>query len=135
MIIYTFSLLMLLGGTSPTMDSASEYEFIENTLCKDDDYIALRELYLNTDGDNWTDRTGWPNATFFYMNPTRPFSIDVDTWYGVTVDDNGCVIELRLFSNNLNGTIPPELENLTELEGLILDTNQLSAGFWQNSEI
>jgi len=105
MIIYTFPLLMLLGGTPPTMSSTPEDNFTKNTLCADDDYIALRKLYLNTDGDNWVDRTGWPNAAFFYMNPTRPFGLDVDPWYGVIVNFNGCVTELLLFSNNLNGFI------------------------------
>jgi len=128
MIIYTFALLIPWGGTSPTMVSASENDFTENTFCKDDDYIALRELYLSTDGDNWAARTNWPNATFFNMNPTRPFGLDIDDedWYGVTTNMNGCVIELRLFSNDLNGTIPPEIGLMTNLICLQLHNNQLS---------
>lgn len=126
MIIYTFPLLILLVGTAPISPELSKEHFTENTLCQDDDYIALRALYLNTDGDNWADRTGWPNADFFNMNPTRPFGVDVDTWYGVTVDFNGCVTELLLFSNDLNGIIPPEIGLMTNLISLHLYNNQLS---------
>jgi len=122
MMIYTFSLLMLLGGTPNSLED----NFTENTLCADDDYIALRQLYLNTDGDNWLDRTGWPNAAFFNTNPTRPAGIDVETWYGVNVDFNGCVTELLLFTNNLNGAIPPEIGLMTNLISLHLYNNQLS---------
>jgi len=126
MIIYTFALLVSWSTTPSTIPNTPTNDFTENTLCQDDDYLALRELYLNTDGDNWATTVGWPNAAFFYMNPTRPFGINVADWHGVTVNFNGCVTELRLFSNNLNGTIPPELGNMTELESLILNTNQLS---------
>ena len=30
-----------------------------------DDYKALRALYLATDGDNWTNKTGWPSKATF----------------------------------------------------------------------
>ena len=108
------------------MPNSPENDFTEYTLCQDDDYLALRELYLSTDGDNWLDRTGWPDAAFFNSNPTRPFGVDADNWYGVNVDANGCVIELLLFTNNLNGTIPPEIGLMTNLVSLHLYNNQLS---------
>ena len=125
MIIYTFALLLSWSITPSAMPDTPKNN-LENTLCADDDYIALRELYLSTDGDNWLDRTGWPNAAFFNANPTRPAGIDVDTWYGVNVDFNGCVTELLLFTNNLNGTIPPEIGLMTNLISLHLYNNQLS---------
>jgi len=59
--------------------------------CQEQDYIALRALYLSTDGDNWTDNTNWPNSIFFEMNPDMPTGTDVDTWYGVETNGNGCV--------------------------------------------
>jgi len=104
----------------------NENAFTENTLCADDDYLALRALYLNTSGDYWLDRTGWPNAAFFYANPTRPVGLDVSTWYGVNVDFNGCVIELLLFSNDLKGTIPSEIGLMTNLISLHLYNNELT---------
>lgn len=127
MIIYTFSLLMLLGGTPPVTADILKDNFKESTLCQNDNYIALRELYLSTDGDNWTDRTEWPDASFFIMNPTRPPGLDVTGWYGIgnNVDINGCVNQLLLSNNNLNGTIPPEMGLMTSLITLHLDGNQL----------
>ena len=29
------------------------------------EFDALRDLYLSTDGDNWTDTTGWPSVAEF----------------------------------------------------------------------
>ena len=46
--------------------------------------------------------------------------------HGVTTDDNGRVIELDLWNNQLSGEIPPELGNLANLTRLSLSTNQLS---------
>lgn len=80
---------------------------------------ALIALYNATDGANWNDNTGWLSA-------------DVSTWYGVTV--SGCnVTDINLSGNNLIGGIPPEIGNLTLLEGLDLGANQLNG--WIPPEI
>ena len=65
------------------------------------DSLALVALYDSTDGANWTDNSNW-------------LSGPVSTWFGVTVTDNR-VSELILRQNNLVGTIPPEIGDLTEL--------------------
>jgi len=64
-------------------------------------------------GDNWTDHTGW-NVT------NTPCG-----WYGVTCS-SGHVSKIDLYSNQLSGTIPPELGQLSNLESLSLRANQLS---------
>ena len=46
-------------------------------------------------------------------------------WYGVTVE-NEKVTKLELGSNNLNGTIPSQIGNLTSLETLSLSSNELN---------
>lgn len=94
--------------------------------CQEDDYIALRALYLSTDGDNWNNNTDWLTAAEFTANPTMPAGTDVDMWKGVTVNGNGCVIYLDLSENQLTGTMPPELGNLSNLIVLSLGINQLS---------
>ena len=49
------------------------------------------------------------------------------SWYGVTTDDEGRVIELHLAENLLSGQIPTELGNLSNLTGSVdLWGNQLT---------
>ncbi|WP_166404777.1 leucine-rich repeat domain-containing protein [Desulfonema ishimotonii] len=74
---------------------------------------ALVALYNSTDGDNWTNKDGWL---------TDPVA---GNWHGVTVV-GGHVTSIDLSSNNLTGTIPPELGNLASLQKLYLYSNQLS---------
>jgi len=74
---------------------------------------ALVALYNATDGANWTDNANWLSAA------------PLETWYGVTTDENGRVTELRLGGNGLRGTIP-DLSALRYLEVLFLSSNLLS---------
>ena len=79
------------------------------------DRAALTALYNATDGPNWSRA----NTNWLTDKP-------LDEWRGVTTDANSRVTELLLWDNNLTGSIPPELGNLTKLETLYLDRNQLS---------
>ena len=74
----------------------------------------LVALYDATDGPNWVNAENWLTDA-----PMRE-------WHGVEVDDHGAVSELYLTSNNLSGSIPPELEYLASLESLDLGNNNLS---------
>ena len=79
-----------------------------------DDRAALVALYDSTDGANWTNNTNW-NTT-----------ATLDNWFGVKTDSDGRVTELAVYENQLNGTIPAELGDLSKLEILDLAVNQLS---------
>lgn len=91
-----------------------------------DQYTALRAFYLSTDGDNWDNNANWPNAAFFNANPTLPAGMIVANWYGIDVNADGCVTRMDFDDDNIQGTIPPEFGNLTDLEYLELGSNRLS---------
>lgn len=113
---------------------ASDDHFKHRTTstCQQDDYIALRALYLSTDGDNWKSQTDgnaeWPSESDFIANPTSPPSgfTDLEQWQGVGLDNAGCVDYLSLSNNNLIGNIPTQIGNLTNLTTLSLSSNDLS---------
>ena len=72
---------------------------------------ALVDLYNATDGDNWGTNTNWCT--------TYP----VDKWIGVTTNEEGRVIKLRMAYLGLKGSIPESIGNLTALEELEFTVN------------
>ena len=78
------------------------------------DRAALVALYNATGGVNWTNNTNWLS--------NEPLS----EWHRVETDKDGRVTALRLVANGLSGEIPAELGNLTNLEDLFLNRNELS---------
>ena len=78
------------------------------------DRAALVALYNATGGANWTNSTNW------LTNEA------LSEWYGVTTDENGRVTALDLYDNELSGSIPEELGDLTSLQRLSLHRNGLS---------
>jgi len=75
---------------------------------------ALIALYNATDGLNWTDNTNWLSA-------------DESTWFGVSL--TGCqVTGIFLSNNNLNGSLPTELGDLTGLISLSITLNPNLSG-------
>lgn len=66
------------------------------------DSLALVAFYNSTGGPNWDNNSNW-------------LSGPVSTWYGITVEGDR-VIEISLYQNNLNGTIPDDIGNFTKLK-------------------
>ena len=76
------------------------------------DRTALEALYDATDGANWGRNTNWKTTD--------------GEWSGVFTDSAGNVTRLVLSYNQLNGTIPAALGDLSNLTDLDLDGNDLS---------
>ena len=101
--VFVFTaLLILTGGNARAQGTVAT------------DRAALAALYNATGGANWTDNTNWLSNEA------------LSEWRGVTTDANGRVTRLNLSANELNGEIPAELGNLTNLSYLNLDVNELS---------
>ena len=76
---------------------------------------TLMALFDSTTGASWAFSDTWGSTTTSYC-----------TWYGVSCDGYGEVVELDLSGNNLSGTIPSELGTLSSLWDLDLSGNNLS---------
>ncbi len=75
---------------------------------------ALVDLYQSTNGPSWTENAKWLS--------NEP---ECD-WYGVTCDETESnVIDLSLYYNNLDGTLPASLGNLSKVRSLQFAGNQL----------
>ena len=72
---------------------------------------VLLDLYLATNGAGW--------------NNSWNLDQDVETWRGVTVENNK-VIAINLLFNNLHGSLPPSLGSLENLKSLELSFNPIS---------
>lgn len=83
------------------------------------DSLALVALYQSADGANWN--TPW--------NLNQP----MDTWAGVSLNAGGCVNILDLELDGLDGTLPAELGNLSNISIINLSNNPNLVGPIPNS--
>jgi len=108
--VYTLTI----KNTAPGIDTNDSLQTTGTTVTVSSllaDSAALVTLYDNTDGANWTNNTNWKTGT-------------VDSWFGVTVENNS-VTGLSLSGNNLSGQLPEALGNLRYLKVLELNNNNL----------
>lgn len=84
---------------------------------------ALIDFYNATGGDSWTGNSGWKtpplDADGFAMPGTE------SGWFGLTVSGDN-VIQIDMGSNNLSGSLPASIQDLTELRYLMLNSNNIS---------
>ena len=78
------------------------------------DRDALAALYRSTGGPGWDENENWLS------------DLPINTWSGVTTNEDGHVTQLVLPDNNLSGPLPPEIGDLLHLERLWLHGNALS---------
>ncbi|MEN8218678.1 MAG: leucine-rich repeat domain-containing protein [Pseudomonadota bacterium] len=101
-------ILLLMSPLAHAGTDCAAVTEIPSTECE-----ILIELYNNTGGTNWRHNAGW-NVT------DMPCS-----WYGVECS-GGHISRLSLSSNQLTGSIPTELGNLSNLKELWLYGNELT---------
>ena len=77
---------------------------------------SLSAFYTAMDGDNWIRNDNWDISRV-------PTEEELATWVGVNVSE-GFLSGLVMGTNNLRGTLPPDLENLGNLRTLILESNE-----------
>ena len=75
---------------------------------------ALTALYDATGGQDWKTNDGWLSDE------------PLDQWLRVTTDEDGRVTSLDVGSNQLNGEIPTELGDISNLKLLFINDNNLS---------
>jgi hypothetical protein len=81
--------------------------------CAHPDVPALESLYDATNGNDWTDNTGW-------FSDCEPCG-----WAGVGCDSDNRVTSIILRDNGLTGTLPAAISALDRLELLGLGRNQI----------
>ena len=78
------------------------------------DRQALMDLYETTGGDSWSNHSGWGSG-----NPSG-------NWHGINVNSQGRVIRIDLSGNNLSGSLPESLGNLSKVTYFNVKQNRLS---------
>lgn len=78
------------------------------------DYTALADLFYSTNGMGWTNRTKW-------LTSCDPCS----GWFGVTCA-GGRVTRLVMLSNNMSGSIPESINQISSLTALAIPYNPIT---------
>ncbi|WP_420615198.1 leucine-rich repeat domain-containing protein [Candidatus Palauibacter sp.] len=79
------------------------------------DRAALEAFYRATGGPDWDNNENWLTDA------------PLGTWHGVDTDGDGRVVTLEMYRNNLAGSIPAQIGELTRLEQLGLKDNGLTS--------
>ena len=83
------------------------------------DFNALLDFYNATNGDSWTNNSGWAGGVAgTSCDPCQ------DGWLGISCS-GGRVSNINLVNNGLSGSLPSTLGNISQLSELNLDDNSI----------
>jgi len=92
--------------------------------CHIDDWTALKNLYINTQGHDWDNQTGWDQ--YIKNQDSPPSKCNLADLFGIILDNDGRVSHLSLSGNNLTDSLPAKLGDLSNLVYLNLIDNNLT---------
>lgn len=109
---------------------------------RDVEWIFLQDFFIATNGDSWKNNSNWAvimnssnNSNYAtYSNPCEVVCYDnidiheVSCNCNVNTTESLHIIELSFTNNNLNGTVPENIDNLNHLKSFIIDTEMLLVG-------
>lgn len=88
------------------------YTFLQAQHTKLSDSLALVKLFHATDGKHWKRSDNWLQGP-------------LATWFGVTLQASGRILELHLPNNQLKGELPDEIVTLDSVRSIVLANNEL----------
>lgn len=98
---------------------------VKATITDPAEITYLEQFYSDTNGSGWTDNSGWLSG-----DPCD------DDWYGITCNTaETSVTKIELFMNELTGTIPANLADLSNLEEFQVTLNSLSGDIPQINQL
>lgn len=100
--------ILLAALTAPSVAVAQTEEPVDRG--------TLMELFDATDGGNWDRSDNWGS------------DLPLESWYGVSTDEDGRVVGLVLPSNGLSGELPGAISGLEALQHLDLGDNEVYGG-------
>jgi RHS repeat-associated protein len=109
-------------GSSPRINTSFWISTAEGQVPDIAEANVLKDIYVNMGGASWTNKTNWPTTW-----PVAPTAAQLGTWAGVGVL-NGDVTSLSMQSNNMNGTLPASIGNLSSLRYLWMAYNNNISG-------
>lgn len=73
--------------------------------CDYEEFDYLKSLYVSTNGDSWTNNTGWD---IIKNNEEAPDVCVLSGLYGISLDNDDRISVINLSNNNLTGILPTE---------------------------
>ena len=85
-----------------------------------EEYAALVDFYQSTNGDNWNDNSGWDFINKTNSNITMKEICTDYQPYGLTcnITSEYHITQLYFYYNNLDGTLPDSIVNLSHLNSI-----------------